>query len=98
MRSIWKSRRHSMLKSKTSWAPSSVAAGVTDFRGLRLLQARNRVDVHVETIRSSRSIRKQPVQTWFVCTADDVVKLRSSEILHETQSWRLSLRANGRAV
>ena len=78
-----------MLKSKYSSVLSSVAAGVTDFRGLRLLQA---WDAHVATVRSSTSIRKQPVLTWFGCTTDDGLELRSSEDPHETQSWRLSLR------
>ena len=97
-RSIWKSRRHSMLKSKTSWALSSAAAGVTDFREPRLIQAWDCIDAHVETIRSSESIRKEPMLTWFVCTTHDGLELRSSETPHETQSWRLSLRANGRAA
>src|SRR5882672_9867098 len=75
-RSIWKSRRHSMLKSKASWALSSAAAGVTDFREPRLIQAWDCLEAHVETIRASRSIRKQPVPTWFVCTTDDGLELR----------------------
>src|SRR6266481_5621480 len=87
-----------MLKSKASWALSSAAAGVTDFRIPRLIQAWDCLEAHVETIRSSRSIRKQPVQTWFVCTTDDGLELRSSEMPHETQSWRLSLRADGSAA
>src|SRR5260370_39832004 len=87
-----------MLKSKASWALSIVAAGVTGFRGTRLIQTLDCIDADVETTRSSRLIRKQPVQTWFVYTTEDGLALRSSEIPHETQSWRLSLRADGHAA
>ena len=57
------------------------------------------VDARVETIRPSKSIPKQPMPAWFVCTTNDgpLVALTAS-LFHETQSWRLSLRRHGRAV
>src|SRR5882724_2634347 len=87
-----------MLKSKASWALSSAAAGVVGFREPKLIQAWDCIDTHVETIRSSRSIRKDPMLMWFVCTTNDGPELRLSETDHETQSWRLPVRRHGRAV
>ena len=63
MRSIWKSRRRSMLKSKSSFAQSCAAAGVTDFREPRLIQTWDCIDADVGTIRSPKSIRKSPMLT-----------------------------------
>ena len=73
-----------MLKSKVFWALSSAPAGAGDFRLLRLIQAWDCLEAHAETIHSSRSIRKQTVQRWFVCTTDVGLELRSSELSHET--------------
>src|SRR5262249_14247729 len=73
-----------------------LAPGISEL--LRLIQAWDCLEAHAETIHSSRSIRKQPVQRWFVCTTDDGLELRSSELSDETQSWRLSLRADGNPV
>src|SRR5712671_6711639 len=57
-----------MHRSKTSWAPSSVAAGVADFQEPRLPLTWDGVDARVETIRPSKSIPKQLMPAWFVCT------------------------------
>src|SRR5260370_28011272 len=88
-----------MHKSKTSWAPSSAAAGVADFQEPSLILTWDGVDARVETIRPSKSIPKQPMPTWFVCTTNDgpLVALTAS-LFHETQSWRLSLRGHDCAV
>jgi hypothetical protein len=65
-------------RSKTSWALSSVAAGVADFRVPKLPCARNGVDPHVETIRPSKSIPKQLMPAWFVCiTSSAILKFES---------------------
>src|SRR5229473_302712 len=88
-----------MHRSKTSWAPSSAVAGVADFQERSLFLTWDGVDAHVETIRPSRSMTKQPMPAWFVCTTNDgsLVALTAS-LFHETQSWRLSLRRHGCAV
>src|SRR6266849_8928058 len=88
-----------MHRSKTSWAPSSVAAGVADFQERRLSLTSDAVDAHLKAIRPSKSNKKQPMLTWFVCTTSNgpLVALTAS-LFHETQSWRLSLRRHGRAV
>src|SRR5712691_2230179 len=57
-----------MPKSKTSWVPSSVAVGVADFQERRLPLTWDGVDARVETIRPSKSIPKQLMPAWFVCT------------------------------
>jgi len=68
-----KSRSPSTQRSKTSWALSSVAAGVADFRVPKLPCARNGVDPHVETIRPSKSIPKQLMPAWFVCITSSAI-------------------------
>src|ERR1700722_1226824 len=95
---MWKSRSPSMHRSKTSWSPSSVAAGAADFREPRLFLASDGVDAHVETIRPSKSIPKQLMPAWFVCTTNDPLVALTASHFHETQSWRLSLRRHGCAV
>src|SRR5260370_20843075 len=88
-----------MHRSNPSWAPSSAAAGVADLQERRLPLTWDGVDTRVETIRPSKSIPKQPMPAWFVCTTNDgpLVALTAS-LFHETQSSRLSLRRHGRAV
>jgi hypothetical protein len=49
-----------------------------DFQEPRLSLIWDGVDAHVETIRPSKSITKQPMLTWFVCTANDGLELHSS--------------------
>src|SRR5712692_1365373 len=88
-----------MHRSKTSWAPSSAAAGVADFQERRLPRTWDGVDTRVATIRPSKSIPKQPMPAWFVCTTNDgpLVALTAG-LFHETQSRRLSLRRHGGAL
>src|SRR5258706_5174242 len=87
-----------MHRSKTSRAPSSVAAGVADFQERRLPLIWDGVDAGVETIRPSKSIPKQLMPAWFVCTTNDPLVALTASLFHETQSWRLSLHRHGFAV
>src|SRR5258708_10514443 len=87
-----------MHRSKTSWAPSSVATGVADFQEQRLPVTWDGVDTRLETIRPSKSIPKQLMPAWFVCTTNGPLVALTASLFHETQSWRLSLRRHGCAV
>jgi hypothetical protein len=80
-----KSRSPSTQRSKTSWALSSVAAGVADFRVPKLPCARNGVDPHVETIRPSKSIPKQLMPAWFVCITSLDFRRRQRKLVQSSR-------------